>query len=193
MTRDEHLRRLLLAFEPADPHEGQHRARMLELLTSTAAPFSRTQYAPGHITASAFVLSPARSAVLLILHSKLGKWLQPGGHVEPEDRDVGESVRREVMEETGVSELQPLGRGLLDVDVHDIPARADQPAHAHFDVRFLFATGSQHFQAGSDANDARWVPIDTLLSPSPNTPYPSDESVLRAVRRIARAQHETAS
>jgi len=159
---------------------------MLHLLDTTPEPFSRDQYEPGHITGSAFVLDPSRSALLLILHSKLGLWLQPGGHVEPEDLDVEHSTRREVLEEVGIRELSQVG-GLFDLDVHTIPARKDQPAHEHFDVRFLFQAAALTFTAGSDANAGRWVPIAQLLHPSTaaaGEALPSDESVLRAVRKL---------
>jgi 8-oxo-dGTP pyrophosphatase MutT (NUDIX family) len=182
-TRSHHLQQLLTSFEPADAREHAHRARTLQLLATTAEPFSRTQYAPGHITASAFVLDPTGTSVLLILHSKLQRWLQPGGHVDPEDRDVLHAARREVLEEVGVSQLTQIG-DLLDLDVHDIPARKDQGAHAHFDLRFLFKAGDLAFQAGSDANDARWVPIAHLLA-GHDAEFPSDESVLRAVRKLS--------
>jgi 8-oxo-dGTP pyrophosphatase MutT (NUDIX family) len=184
MPRQAHLRRLLEEFVPATDREQQHRTRILQLLERTAQPFSREQYAPGHVTASAFITNSDSSALLLILHSKLQLWLQPGGHVEPEDRDVLQSARREVLEEVGVSALDLAAPGLFDVDVHMIPARPDQPAHEHFDVRFVFVTHERDAKAGSDAHDARWVPIAELLDRSQDSAYPSDESVMRAVRKL---------
>jgi len=185
MTRHDHLRRHLTDYVPADSREHTHRTRMLHLLDATSEPFSRDQYVPGHITASAFVLDPSGSALLLILHSKLGLWLQPGGHVEPEDLDIVHSARREVLEEVGIRELSQVG-GVLDVDVHTFPARKDKPAHEHFDVRFLFQAADLAFTAGSDASAARWVPIASLLNAAAGTgeALPSDESVLRAVRKL---------
>ena len=160
MPRRDHLRRLLEAHAPADTREAQHREHMLRLLDSAELPFSREQYVPGHVTASAFVLDPDARELLLILHGKLGLWLQPGGHVEPEDADVLESARREVREEVSVSELSIVGTGLLDLDVHDIPARGAQPAHAHFDERFLFRTSSRAFRTGSDAKAGHHLVAD---------------------------------
>lgn len=187
MPRREHLRRLLEAHAPADAREHEHTHSILRLLADTAQPFSREQYAPGHVTASAFVLDPEARELLLILHGKLGLWLQPGGHVDPEDANVLESARREVREEVSICELSVVGSGLLDVDVHAIPARGAQMAHAHFDVRFLFKASARAFRAGSDAKDARWVPISALLANSgapERAQYPSDESVMRAVRKL---------
>jgi 8-oxo-dGTP pyrophosphatase MutT (NUDIX family) len=126
--------------------------------------------------------------VLLILHSKLHRWLQPGGHVEPDDLDVIASARREVREETGLADILLTLPGLFDVDVHDIPARGAQPAHAHFDLRFVFSTSAVELNAGSDANAARWAPISQLLAARDDHEYPTDESVLRAVRKLDRDQ-----
>jgi 8-oxo-dGTP pyrophosphatase MutT (NUDIX family) len=190
MACPDELRRLLEAYRPADARESEHCARLVQLLTATSQPFSRAQYAPGHVTASAFVADPAFAQVLLVFHGKLLRWLQPGGHVELDDRDVLESARREVREEVGVNDLAAVG-GVFDVDVHEIPARGEQPAHEHFDVRFLFTTEQREFAAGDDALDARWVPVAELLHerrPGEELPYPSDESVLRALRKLPRVR-----
>lgn len=188
MPRQAHLRRLLDAFEPRDAAESAHKARILRLIETTDQPLSRDQYTPGHVTASAFVTTPDGSALLLIHHSKLQRWLQPGGHIEPEDADVLAGARREVLEEVGIQELELARPGLFDVDVHDIPARGSQPAHQHFDVRFWFSTPSRQLRAGSDALAARWVDVADLLDAGAPTHYPSDESVLRAVRKLVEAR-----
>lgn len=50
-------------------------------------------------TASAFVIDDGQ--ILLIKHTKLGVWLQPGGHIEPQETPP-ETARRETREETGI-------------------------------------------------------------------------------------------
>jgi ADP-ribose pyrophosphatase YjhB (NUDIX family) len=166
--RREHLRALLQALEADDATEARHKSRMLELLDVADDPFSGEHYVPGHFTASAFIVTPNASALLLILHQKLGRWLQPGGHMEASDVDVLQAVRREVHEEVG----------LVDVDIHAIPARGAVPAHEHFDVRFVFEAPTQEATAGSDARDARWVSLNEVES------IESDASVMRAVRKL---------
>ena len=51
-------------------------------------------------TASAFVVNDDLE-VLLMKHSKLGKWIQPGGHIEGEETP-DEAARRETREEVGL-------------------------------------------------------------------------------------------
>lgn len=176
-SRIVHLRRLLESYRPSDESEAEYRARMTALLDAEQDPFERTSYVPGHFTASAFVLSPERSELLLIHHAKLNRWLQPGGHVEPTDADVIAAARREVTEETGVN-CSTTPAQLFDIDIHRIPARPDAQAHEHFDVRFLFIAPDSSFEAGSDALAARWTPLGDVAQ------LESDESVLRAVRKL---------
>ncbi len=180
--RHHHLRTLLRQHQPQDALEATHRDATLRLLDSTDHPFSRDQFQPGHVTASAFVLSPDGGSLLLILHGKLHRWLQPGGHVDPEDVDVLAAARREVHEEVGLADvaLSPLTAGLIDIDVHVIPARKLDPEHRHFDVRFLFAARDWPFRAGSDAHAGRWVPLAEIAT------LESDASVLRAVVKLQR-------
>jgi 8-oxo-dGTP pyrophosphatase MutT (NUDIX family) len=179
MARRDHLRALLDAHPPADDREAVFVDRVRRLLEVPGDPFSRHHFTPGHVTASCFVLSPERDALLLVFHGKLHRWLQPGGHVDPGDADVIAAARREAAEEVGLPELRLAdGERLLDVDVHDIPALKGEPPHAHFDVRLLFVAPHRRFRAGSDARDARWVPLDQVRLEE------SDESVMRAVRKL---------
>jgi 8-oxo-dGTP pyrophosphatase MutT (NUDIX family) len=173
------FRELLSAYVPADLREREFVGRMHALLLDEA-PFHRRSFTPGHFTASAFVLDPSRSSLLLILHKKLVLWLQPGGHFEPADGEAFVAARREVAEETGLEQLSPLlpGEQIFDVDIHRIPARRDEQAHEHFDVRFAFVAGSRVLAENEEVADARWVPLAEVARVT------SDESVLRAVRKL---------
>jgi 8-oxo-dGTP pyrophosphatase MutT (NUDIX family) len=178
MNREIELRVQLASYRAADTHESAHLARMKELCESVSKPCSRSSYAPGHFTASAFVLSPDRSELLLIHHKKLGLWLQPGGHVEPGDESVLDAARREVLEEVGIAELELEQDGPFDVDVHAIPARKEALGHEHFDVRFLFRARSRAFAVSTEVIAAKWVALGEIERSG------TDDSVLRAVRKL---------
>lgn len=174
------LQQMLARYTPSDEEERSHLARMQALCARAEDPFSRTHFAPGHFTASCFILSPDREALLLIYHQKLSRWLQPGGHVEPEDGDVVAAARREAREEVGLAELTLLGEGPFDLDVHPIPARKQDPTHEHFDVRFLFRAPTERFVAASDAQAGRWVTLSEMGQ------IGTDRSVMRAVEKLRR-------
>lgn len=177
----ESIRALIAAHRPEDEREAAYLAEMLALLAGPEDPTARSSFRPGHFTASAFVTSPDGAQVLLVHHGKLHRWLQPGGHLEPEDADVLAAVRREVSEEVGLTELDlPDGPVLHDVDVHEIPPLKADPPHRHYDLRVHLRSRSWAFEAGSDARAARWVPLAEV------DPRESDESVARAVRKLRR-------
>jgi 8-oxo-dGTP pyrophosphatase MutT (NUDIX family) len=178
MSRASELEALLREHSAADAVERRHRDRMLSLLQATADPFSRSSFSPGHFTASGFVLSADAGALLLIHHKKLGRWLQPGGHIEPEDASVIEAARRELREEVGLERLSLARPAVFDLDVHAIPALGHEPAHEHFDVRMLFRAEDALLRPGSDAGAARFVPLHEICA------IESDESVMRAVRKL---------
>ena len=150
---------------PADAEEAHDLRQIIAFVTRHPDPFDRRR-PEGHLTGSAFVVSADGQHVLLLLHRKLERWLQPGGHAERGEIS-GEAVAlREAREETGLDDLflHPQAPRPLDVDVHAIPGREGEPAHEHLDLRYLVvAGGSGRLAAGADESGAlRWFGWDEL-------------------------------
>ncbi len=158
-----HLSSLLTEYSSPFPEEGLARTRMLDLLERGRDAWTRSHYVPGHFTASAYVLDSVGGRVAMVFHRHLKRWLQPGGHAEDSDATIEAAARRELLEETG---LDPQGEwSLLDLDIHVIPARADQPAHEHFDLRFLCIPSQDilpELCAADDAESAQWQLVEIL-------------------------------
>jgi len=172
----------LARFGRERPEDAARVARFRALLEETRAPLSRAQFAPGHLTCSACVLADGGARVLLLHHAKLGRWLQPGGHVDADDPSPLAGALREVREESGLAELTPLagaaGSALVDVDVHEIPARAGEPAHLHYDLRFAVAAReAAPLRRSGESNALRWVEAGRLAE------WTDEESVTRLVAR----------
>jgi len=180
VDRNRELDNWLARHIPVDSTESGHLHAMRDLLASPGDALVRDRYRPGHFTASAIVLPPDGDALLLIHHTRLRRWLQPGGHVENADGDLALAARREAAEETGVYALDaPVGEPLLfDLDVHRIPASGGTPAHRHFDVRFLFRARSRDLTPASDVSEARWVPFSEV------TELNGEESMIRLIRKL---------
>jgi len=133
------------------------RTTVLDFLRRAERPFERTAYDPGHLTASAIVVPPGAAGCLLVWHRRLGRWLQPGGHIDPPDRDAAHAARREAVEETGVQLLDSDGAPVLvGVDVHTIPAAGTEPRHRHFDLCFLFVAADTRIRAAAENPRVRW-------------------------------------
>jgi 8-oxo-dGTP pyrophosphatase MutT (NUDIX family) len=129
-------------------------AELRGLRESGAKIISRKEFR-GHVTCGGIVIGGNRK-LLMIHHRSLDKWLFPGGHLEESDTSLRGAAMREIGEETGISSdaLNALGdvmsRIPIHVDCHTIPANPSkqEPAHRHFDFRFVFAgePGQIHLQ-----------------------------------------------
>lgn len=127
--------------------------------------------AEGHVTGSALIVNPRRDKVLLTLHAKLNMWVQLGGHVDGE-ADIAKAALREAQEESGRAEiffvnweaaLLPGGSPVplpFDCDIHEIPARKNEGAHKHFDLRYLFVLDdSLPLVISEESKDLRWLTL----------------------------------
>jgi 8-oxo-dGTP pyrophosphatase MutT (NUDIX family) len=152
---------------PADAKEAADLAEILAFLDRHPDPFDR-RILEGHLTGSAVVLSASGDRVLLLHHRKLGRWLQPGGHAEPGEGNAEAVALREAREETGIQglRLHPSAPRPLDVDVHPIPARGDEPAHQHLDLRYLVVApgdGAPRLDS-AEAQALRWFAWEELAT-----------------------------
>jgi 8-oxo-dGTP pyrophosphatase MutT (NUDIX family) len=125
--------------------------------------FRRDSYSPGHVTASAIVLSPDRSSVLLIHHKKLLRWLQPGGHVERHDLSLELAALREAVEETSVDVLSTHGF-LAWVSIDVIPPWKTEPAHLHYDLKYAMLARDWAVKRPSEVTAVAWADVEGLAA-----------------------------
>ncbi|MFK7997341.1 MAG: NUDIX hydrolase [Granulosicoccus sp.] len=156
---------------PFDGIEKDHTVNTLAFLRQNENCTSTSNLA-GHITASAWVLSPIPSAVLLTHHKKLNRWLQLGGHIE-NDSTIHQAAHREAVEESGIDRINILDDSIFDIDIHEIPARKGISEHLHYDIRFLFQAESTEFIVSSESNELAWIKLTSIESLLP------DDSMLR--------------
>jgi 8-oxo-dGTP pyrophosphatase MutT (NUDIX family) len=117
--------------------------------------------AVGHFTASAFLVSADGERTLLTHHAKLGRWLQPGGHLDGEI-DLATAALREAGEESGLPGLT-VDPEIFDLDRHWIPTRGAELGHWHYDVRFVVrATGSEDYAVSSESLALAWRDVRQL-------------------------------
>lgn len=132
---------------------------------------------PVHVTSSGVVVG-SRGTILL-LHRRLGRWLQPGGHIEPGESPSA-AARRESQEETGlVLSHPPDGPVLVRVDVHEAAL-----GHTHLDLCYLL-TGPDADPAPppGESPHVRWYDWEEAASVAD----PPLAGALEVARDLARA------
>jgi 8-oxo-dGTP pyrophosphatase MutT (NUDIX family) len=185
MNRSE-FRAQLLALDLTERADEQPiRAKMLELLDSSAECFSRSAF-PAHFTGSALVVDADGSRALLHHHRKLDRWLQFGGHCDG-DEDVLRVAQREALEESGIAGLIVASARPFDLDIHQIPERKNESTHWHYDVRYVFIAPEEAVHtASAESNELRW------FTPAEMERLPLDAGLQRMLRKWRRLQSRRA-
>jgi 8-oxo-dGTP pyrophosphatase MutT (NUDIX family) len=141
---------------------------------------------PGHVTGSAWVVSPDRGRVLLLHHRKHDQWFQPGGHADG-DADILRVALRETSEETGLdpSHIRLVSSEVFDLDIHTIPASHRGPRHDHYDIRFLVEMDDDLEIPGNDeSHEILWVPLAEVAR------FNNNRSTHRMVEKTRRLRNQ---
>ncbi len=175
----QHWLAMLDNYAPADADEADSIA-LFRAFMSAHADAAERSLAHGHLTGSAWLVSKDGQRVLLTHHRKLDRWLQLGGHADG-DVDLARVALREAEEESGLRDLI-VGPGIFDLDRHEIPARGDEPAHWHYDVRFVVrATGNEAFSVSDESHALAWRDIAAVEKDAD-----ADDSLRRMARKWLR-------
>jgi 8-oxo-dGTP pyrophosphatase MutT (NUDIX family) len=125
------------------------------------------EHLPGHVTGSAWVISPDRQRVLMMHHRKHNQWFQPGG-LDP-------------------AHVHLLDGSIFDVDIHTIPASGRGPQHEHVDIRFLVEIDDSRPVPGSDeSHEVLWVRLNDVSR------YNNNRSTWRMTEKTRRLRSQIA-
>lgn len=142
------IRAAVTALDCADARALRARERLLGELDRLPRPFDEHADRT-HVTASAIVTG-VRGTVLH-RHKRLGRWLQPGGHLDAGE-PPWEAAVRETVEETGLRAAHPGGSPrLVHVDVHPAPR-----GHTHLDLRYLLHAEGDPDPAPGESPAVAW-------------------------------------
>ncbi len=140
-----------------------------------------------HFTASVWIVAKTNpKKILLVHHKKLGKWLQPGGHVEQFENPL-EAAIREVREETGL-DISFLSKEAQDIDSESsmlplptflleqkVSSYQDQPEHFHIDINYVLEVAEQPLKHQiEESHGIGWFSKDEAL----NLPIHGDTRVI---------------
>lgn len=131
--------RAVQAYQPWNEQEARDKAELLRRLESGEALLERSNLA-AHMTASAWVVSPDRSQVLMAYHNLYDSWAWLGGHADGE-RDLLSVALREVREESGLTDVRPVTEDIFSLEILPVAGHEKKgqyvPSHLHLNVTFL--------------------------------------------------------
>ena len=76
--------------------------------------------------------------------------------------------------------VTPVDGAIFDLDIHEIPALRNDPAHLHFDVRYVLQAQTERFVISAESHDLAWV------DPSLIGTYTQERSILRMIEKWGR-------
>jgi len=165
------------AFTPTDEAQKTHRQAVLDFIDEHDDALHRSCLV-GHLTASAWVIDHSGSRGLIMYHSKIQRWVQPGGHADG-DANLAAVALKEATEETGIAGLEVWSEP-IDVDIHlFVNRKQTEPDHLHHDLRFLVRAPVGAVEQGNEESEAlRWVTGEETDDPA----LALDPSTIRLAR-----------
>lgn len=142
-------------FSPCNPQEEQDRTELLRRLRSGEALYGRDNLS-AHLTVSGWVVSPDRTQVLMAYHNLYDSWAWLGGHADGETDLLAVAIR-EVREESGLTQVQPVSEEIFSVEILPVSGHEKRgtyvPSHLHLNVTFLLeADPTQAVRCKPDEN-----------------------------------------
>jgi len=158
------------AYAPFNEQEARDKDELLRRLESGEALFERSNLS-AHMTASAWIVSPDRTQVLMAYHNIYDSWAWLGGHTDGE-RDLLQVALKEAREESGLTDVRPVTEEIysleiLTVDGHEKKGRY-VPSHLHLNLTYLLeADPGQALQMKADENSGvKWFTPEGAIEAS---------------------------
>ena len=151
----------LQAYRPRNEQEARDAAEIIRRLESGEDLWTRKNTA-AHLTASAWVVSPDRTRVLMCFHKLYGSWSWLGGHVEEGEYDLSAAALREVREESGLTRLRLASRDVYSVEILAVAGHEKRgqyvSSHLHLNLTYLVeADPDEPLTVKADENSGlRW-------------------------------------
>ena len=166
----EKLRQQVESFVPCNEQEERDRENLLRWIDSGADILTRKNEV-AHLTASAWVMSPDRTKVLMAYHNLYDSWAWLGGHADGES-DLLAVALREAEEESGVGAVCAVTGEILSVETLCVEGHEKRgqyvPCHLHLNVTYLLeADPSLPLKVKPDENSAvAWIAVEDIAKKS---------------------------
>ena len=150
-------------YTPYNRQEAADKAAMLSFMDRNPDALSR-ENPVAHFTATAWVVNRQRTKVLMIYHNIYNSWSWAGGHADG-DSNLQAVARREISEETGLTDLKLLCDGIFAINMLTVERHIKKgqtvASHLHMDLEYLFeADDNAPLRVKQDENSAvGWIEI----------------------------------
>ena len=169
MTK-ENLIQSIRQFQPFNEQETIDKATMLTLLAEDHD-LSTRDNSLYHLTASAWVVNPQRTKVLMAYHNLYNSWAWLGGHADG-NYDLAAVAVKEAQEESGLQRVQLVSPQILSLEVLTVNGHEKKgkyvPCHLHLNVTYLLeADADAPIRIKEDENSqVGWIDFDDIESKS---------------------------
>ena len=164
------LRDRIAGYTPCCEQEREDQRMMLSCLDGRSDVLTRSDELC-HFTASAWVVNPERTRVLMLYHNIYNSWSWPGGHADGEE-DLLSVALREVREETGLAHVRPVTEDVYSLEILTVNAHFKRGKyvipHLHLNLTYLRqADEIQDIHSKPDENSAvKWFDLQDAVAAS---------------------------
>ena len=157
-------------YAPCCEQEARDKAVILDFLAKNPDAFLRSDLL-AHMTASAWIVNPARDKVVMVYHRLYDSWSWTGGHADGE-RDLLSVALREAREETGLQRVRAISPGIFSLEVLTVDGHEKRgeyvPSHLHLNVTYLLeADEDERLRPCEEENSGvRWFTLEEALKAS---------------------------
>ena len=155
-------------YNPTNEQETKDRDLILRTMTTLSDVLTRNNEIV-HFTASAFVMNPSRTQVLMVYHNIYNSWSWTGGHADGEP-NLFKVAKKELMEEAGLTEVLAIQDEIISLDILPVIGHTKNgkyvAPHLHFNATYLFEVQDDAMlQVKPDENSAvGWIAISEIAA-----------------------------
>ena len=153
-------------FHPFNEQETTDKAIILKLL-SESGDISKRDSLPFHLTASAWVVDPERTKVLMAYHNLYRSWAWLGGHADG-NYDLAAVAEKEAWEESGLTHARLVSPEILSLEILTVSGHEKKgqyvPSHLHLNCTYLLeADPDAPVRIKPDENSqVGWIDFDDI-------------------------------
>ncbi len=162
------IKEQLLQYKPYNGQEMRDKEVMLTAIEEQKDVLLRTNEVC-HFSASSWIVNQERTKILMAYHNIYQAWSWTGGHCDG-CGDGFEVAVREAMEETGLKEINPIGKELFSIEILTVPGHIKRgayvSAHLHMNCTYLLEADEKECTSiKADENSAiEWVLIEDVVN-----------------------------